>query len=101
MFPLRAIFVGVVFLAREIELTNARGSDLTYNDPTMEVTWFLPASKTDPQARGVSRTLGCLCGVDGFPCPLHVARDHLLWLTAAASRRGPDLSEVPLFPPAA
>ena len=53
------MLLGIIFLGREIELANARRDDLMINHVTLEVTWLLPASKTDPQVKGVRRTLGC------------------------------------------
>ena len=81
-------------------MANACGGDLTIDHVLQEVTWLLPASKTDPQAKGVRRTLGCLCGVPGLPCPFHLALDHTVWLASFAASNGLALSEVPLFPAA-
>ena len=56
--------------------------------------------KSDPDALGVRRTLGCLRGVPGFPCPFHIAALHLAWLEAEVLSRGLTLAELPLFPAA-
>ena len=80
LWPRRVVSVGSAFLGRVIEIANARGTDMSLNHSAREVTWLLPASKSDPEALGVKRTLGCLCGVPGFPCPFHVAALHLCWL---------------------
>ena len=51
----------------------------------MELTWSLPSSKTDPLAPDTKRAWGCLCGLEGFFCPYHLAREHLDWLRSTSS----------------
>ena len=41
------------------------------------VTWFLPASKTDPRGLGKTRSWGCVCNVgEREPCPYHSMVKH-------------------------
>ena len=46
----------------------------------MELTRALPSSKSDHLALGVKRAWGCLCDLPNFPCPYHLAVQHLAWL---------------------
>merc|ERR1712086_491190 len=73
--PACAIIAGPWFLTREVELatTRARLVSLEVNsegDPVVK--WYLPASKTDAEARGVARAHGCCC-ISAAPasCPYH------------------------------
>ena len=56
---------------REVELSATCVKHVTVNHTEQTVTWLLTASKTDPQAHGVTRTWGCLCGESTLPCPYH------------------------------
>ena len=50
------------------------------NHDESSITWELPASKTDPHARGCHRTWGCTCASDTSPsqaCPFHCMTSHL------------------------
>ena len=115
-------------MLREIELSLARLHHLPLScGPTglVEVTWLLPASKTDPAAVGVSRSHGCSCGGCrfGFPdhsldssspddplglslCPtraaarqvLHSSELRDLWAADAAAHGDLDFEDFPLFP---
>ena len=73
--PKTAIVLGSWFLARESELSTTRASFVTFgNDVRLggeTVTWHLPASKSDPEAKGVARTHGCCCGAQDWACPAH------------------------------
>ena len=42
------------------------------------VTWLLPVSKTDTEAKGCSRSWSCICepGEPYLGCPYHVMREH-------------------------
>ena len=71
--PREAYLLGSIFLLREVELSATRVDHLVFNKPDSTVTWTLSASKTDPQAFGVTRTLGCLCGHSALPCPFHLS----------------------------
>jgi hypothetical protein len=104
--PRNAIVGGAWLLAREVELSTARAalvelSTTGARGPT--VTWHLPASKSDPEAIGTSRTHGCSCGaVASAGCPVHALWDQILVLqrrfpTRWSKAKGFDWS-LPLFP---
>jgi hypothetical protein len=64
------------------------------------VTWLLTASKTDPQAHGVTRTWGCLCGEETLPCPYHTVELVLRSIAQYAVAYGlspEDRQDLPLF----
>ena len=79
--PREAYLLGSIFLLREVELSATRLEHLAFNKGETTVTWTLSASKTDPMAFGITRTLGCLCDHATLPCPYHLA------LTVAYSTR--------------
>merc|ERR1712194_883052 len=103
--PACAMIAGAWFLAREVELSTTRAKlvSLEVNsegDPV--VRWYLPASKTDTEARGVARAHGCSCTTTAAPsCPYHAVLDQLARLRrlfpARWSEAGPD-DDLPLFP---
>ena len=85
MSPRNAVAAGSWFLMREAELSMALASSITLSRAggSLKVTWHLPASKTDPQALGTSRSHGCSCpsaGPASVSCPVHVLWDQLLFL---------------------
>jgi hypothetical protein len=84
-----------MFLLREVEVSLACISAWTFAPLDLELSWHLTSSKSDPLALGTTRTWGCLCGVDSLPCPYHVARSHLAWLSASGFSTADDS---PLFP---
>merc|ERR1712086_722866 len=79
--PACAIIAGSWFLAREVELATTRAMlvSLEVNsegDPVVK--WYLPASKTDTESRGVARAHGCSCTPTATPsCPYHAVLDQL------------------------
>merc|ERR1712085_226856 len=103
--PACAVIAGAWFLAREVELatTRAKVVSLEVNsegDPVVK--WYLPASKTDTEARGVARAHGCSCTTAATPsCPYHAVLDQLDRLRRLFPDRwsstGPD-DDLPLFP---
>ena len=82
--PKNAVILGSWFLMREAELAGARACNMkviTQGSAPPLVSWALPASKSDQQALGVSRTHGCCCsGAFRRRCPVHAAWDQLLIL---------------------
>ena len=91
-------------MTREIELSTSRAAlvQILDRNASPRATWHLPASKTDPQAFGVSRTHGCPCASTPGPnCPAHALWDQLLFLRRQFPGRwsaaGPDW-DLPLFP---
>ena len=107
MAPRNLIVAGAWFMAREVELSNARAMSVTLHkgSPTVRpsVTWSLPASKADAKATGVSRTHACVCA-EGRPtprCPVHALWDHLICLRRCFPGRwhgGVPAHDLPLFP---
>ena len=79
--PVHMALLATVFLLREVEASTARSDACALDSEKQEITWRLPSSKSDHMALGVSRCLGCLCGVEGFCCPYHLALEHMSWLT--------------------
>ena len=76
-------------------------SSWTFNMELQELTWQLPASKSDPMSLGTSRTWGCLCARAGLACPFHTARNHWSALKRHYQQLGLAwLGSRPLFPSA-
>ena len=93
----RALEVGSFHLLREIELSLALASSVSINESSLEETFTLPVSKTDPTALGCTRTWGCVCdGAHATPCAYHAMKEQLELL----SHKFPNvpLQELPLFP---
>ena len=102
-----AMVAGAWFLAREVELATTRARLVTLDrGPHGEdiVRWFLPASKTDMEARGVARAHGCNCsGGVRVSCPFCAVKTQLARLRRLFPDRwsedGPSW-DLPLFPTA-
>ena len=71
--PRETYLLAACFLLREVEVSATRVEHVIVNIAEDTITWTLSASKTDPKAFGVTRTLGCMCGHSLLPCPLHLA----------------------------
>ena len=90
-------------MLREIEASLALWPSVTFNESKLIITWVLPASKSDPQALGKSRTWGCTCisNDDGVKtaCPFHAMKAQK---AAVVSELSLDtdacLDDVPVFP---
>ena len=105
--PACAIIAGSWFLAREVELATTRAKLVsletnTEGDPVVK--WYLPASKTDTQARGVARAHGCCCSPAApASCPYHAVEAQLARLRRLFPSRwsstGPE-DDLHLFPAA-
>ena len=103
--PACAIIAGSWFLTREVELATTRAKLVsleTNSDGEPVVKWFLPASKTDVEARGVARAHGCCCSPSSpASCPYHAVAAQLARLRRMFPDRwsddGPD-ADLPLFP---
>ena len=70
----------VFFMLRELEGSLAMRSHVKLNRRELTLTWSLPVSKTDPEARGCTRTWGGICPSPTAPvtmCPYHTAEKHL------------------------
>jgi len=80
--PREAYLLSAIYLLREVELSATRLGHVAFNKDDVTVSWNLSASKADPMAHGVIRTLGCLCGHAALPCPY-----HLTLLVAHSTRR--------------
>ena len=75
------IVLFTMFLLREIEGALAERGHVQLDHDQATVTWSLPASKTDPQARGCTRTWGvhvryAISPGTGVPLPHHVLSLH-------------------------
>ena len=70
IWPIRSLLLGSIFLLREVELAASTTGHIRLDTESCEVTWKLASSKADPEAKGTSRTWGCLCGSPALPCPL-------------------------------
>ena len=94
LWPKRFIIAGCWWLSREVEIGNARRCDIRLAGP--EAAWELPASKTNPAALGVVRTLLCTCtGQQSDPiCPSCTLKTQKQVVEA----RFPNLPHAPLFP---
>ena len=107
--PKRALICGVWWLAREMELSTARASLLSFRlcEERLVAAWCLPVSKTDQQALGVSRAHGCTCLAPRLSqvCPAHAAwcqRAALrVWWPGRHSEAGIPERSLPLFPDSA
>ena len=76
-----AAIISAAWLLRELESSAATMHDLTITEPAAGseacgwAEWLLPASKTDPSAEGVKRSLACAC--PSPLCPVNAARQVL------------------------
>ena len=103
--PACAMIAGAWFLTREVELATSRAKFVSLDRGSRGedlVRWFLPASKTDIEARGVARAHGCNCEGGGrASCPFCAIKGQLARLRRLFPGRwsddGPDL-DLPLFP---
>ena len=95
LHPVRFTLLSVAFLLREVEASTAVFGSWAIDAEAMELTWLLPASKSDHMALGVSRTWPCICGLDTLACPFHMAVAHREWLITAGHPTDP---RSPLFP---
>ena len=96
--PRNMVVLGAWFMLREVEAANSRIKDVVVHvrDGRPKVVWTLPASKTDQQACGVSRSHGCMCEDKPSPsCPGHAA-----WAQASLLKRlfPHGNEEMPFFP---
>ena len=88
--PLRMAVLGSWFLCRGIELQCARTEHVSVTVCPPQVSWLLPASKTDTAAAGVTRVHGCCChGGDGALCPVHIMIQVLNRLPEGGATPGP------------
>ena len=91
-----------MFLLREIEGSLAEVGHITMSVDEKTIPWRLPASKTDPQAKGCTQSWGCTCLTPQDPareCPYHTMRDHPAHLKAHFGEDAED-PHFPLFPTA-
>lgn len=74
--PSALVALGVWFLCREIEIAGALANELEVDIIDMTVHFTFPVSKSDSEASGIRRSLGCLCAVTNH-CPAHIAKTYL------------------------
>ena len=80
--PMHLAILASLFLLNEIEASTSLTDTWTFDHSRCELSWELPAFKTDRLAFGVTRKLGCFCGTAIEACPYHLACEHLDWLKA-------------------
>lgn len=94
---LALLITGIFFMCREIELSGALQFEAHSLDDGSSVTLTFPASKCDSEARGVTRTVDCLC--NQLPvCPSHYMHGYLIRLEKLGQQLGIDSDALPLFP---
>ena len=102
--PWALTVLGTWWVCRGIELSAAEAADVELDQDKRTVSWSLPVSKRDPQARGESRQHGCCCATPALAplCPFHLMAAYLQLLQTVfgASFRLP-ARRMPLFPSAA
>ena len=92
---MRFALIATLYLLREIEASTSVLASWTFDEEALELSWNLPATKTDHLALGVTRSLPCSCGMTSMCCPYHLAAEHVAWLKGSAHYKGPC---TPLFP---
>ena len=98
-FPAHMALLASLWVLREIEAAWTSVGDISFDMAKSTVSWHLAVSKTDPGAKAVSRSWGCLCGAT-MPelCPFHAFIDYMQLLKDIFGR-GRDLAkDFPLFP---
>ena len=106
-WPRSWILISSWWLTREIESAHAKAVDVTLRHDRQEVSWHLPATKTDVKALGAARAHRCSCG-ELFGAPRLTPRSECpactLWQQAQWAQRKlcPEAeiwnSSPPLFP---
>ena len=91
------VLAGIYFMTREIELSGALQHELSLTPDGSTCQLLLPASKKDPNACGVIRTVECMCGVVAV-CPSHCLQQYVGQLAALGDALGMDSDALPLFP---
>ena len=94
---MKVLEVGAVYILREIEVSTARASAVSFNHEKNEESFCRPASKTDPRAIGCVRSWGCVCvGHHKTSCAYHALEEQIEWL----AEKFPEIpfTELPLFP---
>ena len=108
--PCDFAIVGIFFLLREIELSSAMLSHVSFspcaslaNASSGSASLLLPTSKTDIKALGATRTWDCVCRVPnlGPVCPVHALLRQQARVQNLAIELGCDAADLPLFPDAA
>jgi hypothetical protein len=101
--PVRYCEFSCLYVLREIEGSFLVVTDLVFDTTAEEVTTSLSACKTDPKARGCTRTWGCACGGAGtartVPCAFHCALEQVAAVRYLL-KEDPAWPDVPLFPSA-
>ena len=75
LLPILAYYWAVVWMLREIELREVKIKDVKIDMGQKRVTLTIRKSKMDQAAKGVRRTLACICGSSdcGMDCPWSLA----------------------------
>ena len=93
------IEVSAFWLPREIEISLARHKHIQIDTERSLATLTLPASKTDTQALGCSRSWGCVCdGNWSKPCGFHSMQAQDVFLKNKFGDGVSTADNLPLFP---
>ena len=98
-FPHHMALLCALWVLREIEGAWACKGDITVNCAKLTIAWHLPVSKTDPCAKAVTRSRGCLCEPLGVRlCPYHLMTGYLDLLNVYFGNFANFGDGFPLFP---
>ena len=96
-YPRRMTIIASWWMLREIEAANLTLDCITITSDTARV--LLPASKTDKEGRGTSRSLACTCeSALAALCPYHALKAQAEWAFDHASLAAHVRGSPPLFP---
>lgn len=100
--PAHFCVLGVLFMAREIEVSTAKIRCISFDMATAEISWTLPVSKNDVRAVGTTRTWGCTCTQPSttMPCAFHAGLLQFDLVRALALLLGRPFADMPVFPTA-
>ena len=120
IWPEAMVLMGCWWMLRGIEASAAKIGDLTFHPEKRELSWCLPASKTDVKALGAVRSHTCKCIAPPYAhdwgpldddifdehdpsqqghCPYHVARAYVSLLKEVFDTSDAEIFKaLPLFP---
>ena len=99
--PMAVHVLSTCFMLREIEASLALRRHVSVDYRRKSISWLLPVSKNDPQARGCTRSWSCSCWQQGEPwvgCPYHCMIAHLVLLSSLFGSPKGITDDTPLFP---
>ena len=86
MNPLAMVVCATYFMLRELEVSAIEMEDVVFTETSVSIN--LPVSKVDWSAKGCRRTWSCVCD-KGYPCPVHILKEHDLSLRKSGKEDGP------------